>query len=179
MNVIGIVGYPASGKGEFSKIAAESGVPVVVMGDIIREKTTAKGLELTDENIGATAKELRAELGMDAVAILTAEKVKALDAPKVLIDGIRGDAEVRYFRSAFDQFTLIGIRAAFATRLSRLKARGRSDDGATEEFLQQRDAREDSFGLAKALELADIEIQNEVERRMYEIAVRRTLEKLA
>ncbi|HJJ32092.1 MAG TPA: AAA family ATPase [Methanocorpusculum sp.] len=179
MNVIGIVGYPASGKGEFSKIAASNGVPVVVMGDIIREKTTEKGQELTDENIGNTAKELREKLGMDAVAILTAERVKVLDAPVVLIDGIRGDAEVKYFRSVFKKFTLIGIKAAFSTRLSRLKIRGRTDDGATEEFLHQRDAREDTFGLARALELADIELQNETERRMYEISIRRTLEKLA
>jgi len=32
LRVIGVVGLPASGKGEFSRIAREMGVPVVVMG---------------------------------------------------------------------------------------------------------------------------------------------------
>ena len=32
MKVIGVVGLPASGKGEFSRIAAGLGIPVVVMG---------------------------------------------------------------------------------------------------------------------------------------------------
>ncbi|HJK29707.1 MAG TPA: AAA family ATPase, partial [Methanocorpusculum sp.] len=59
MKVIGVVGYPASGKGEFSQIAAGLGIPVVVMGDIIRRQVSAQGLDLTDENIGATARKLR------------------------------------------------------------------------------------------------------------------------
>ena len=75
MKVIGVVGYPASGKGEFSQIAAGLGIPVVVMGDIIRRQVSAQGLDLTDENIGATARKLREDFGMDAVAMLTAEEV--------------------------------------------------------------------------------------------------------
>ena len=41
MKVIGIVGMPASGKGEVSRIARDLGIPVVVMGDAIREKVKA------------------------------------------------------------------------------------------------------------------------------------------
>jgi dephospho-CoA kinase len=37
MKVIGVVGLPASGKGEFSKIVKGMGIPVVVMGDVIRD----------------------------------------------------------------------------------------------------------------------------------------------
>jgi Dephospho-CoA kinase len=79
MKVIGIVGYPASGKGEVSAIAEKRGVPVVVMGDMIRRAVTKAGLALTDDNIGAMARALRAELGMDAVAILTAREVENTD----------------------------------------------------------------------------------------------------
>ena len=43
MKVIGVVGLPASGKGEFSKIAAEW-EPVIVMGDMIRNAVKRKGL---------------------------------------------------------------------------------------------------------------------------------------
>ncbi len=44
MKVIGIVGMPASGKGEASRIARDLGIPVVVMGDAIRERVKEAGL---------------------------------------------------------------------------------------------------------------------------------------
>ena len=44
MKVIGVVGLPASGKGEFSKIAAGMGIPVIVMGDMIRKAVSEAGL---------------------------------------------------------------------------------------------------------------------------------------
>lgn len=179
MNVIGIVGYPASGKGEFSRIAADAGIPVVVMGDIIRNRTRAAGLELTDENVGATARALRAELGMDAVAILTAEEIKKLDVETAVIDGIRGDAEISYFRSVFETFTLIFIKADFAIRLSRMQGRGRTDDSTTKESLAARDAREESFGLARAVAEADITLVNETDRDSFEEAIRNTVRSLA
>ena len=179
MNVIGIVGYPASGKGEFSRIAAENGIPVVVMGDIIRNRTRAAGLELTDENVGATARALRAKLGMDAVAILTAEEVKKLDAKTAVIDGIRGDAEISYFRSVFETFTVIFIKADFAIRLERMQGRGRTDDSTTADALSARDAREESFGLARAVSAADITLVNETDRESFEEAIRNTVRSLA
>ena len=63
MKVIGVVGLPASGKGEFSKIAAGMGIPVIVMGDMIRRAVSEAGLEPNDTNFGATANRLRAEKG--------------------------------------------------------------------------------------------------------------------
>lgn len=198
MNVIGIVGYPASGKGEFSRIALEKSIPVVVMGDIIRSRTEAAGLPLTDENVGKTARALRAELGMDAVAILTAEEVKKIeekiscqkndnindgDGDKinnrtVVIDGIRGDAEVKYFRSVFENFTLIFIKADFAIRLERMQGRNRSDDTTTPEALAARDEREESFGLARAVDLADITLVNESDRETFEDAIQKTIQEI-
>ena len=70
MKVIGVVGLPASGKGEFSKIAKELGIPVIVMGDMIRKAVSEAGLEPDDANFGATANRLRAEGGMDASNML-------------------------------------------------------------------------------------------------------------
>ncbi len=171
MKVIGVVGYPASGKGEFSRVAGEIGIPVVVMGDMIRRRVDAAGQPRTDAYIGEAARQLRAELGMDAVAILTAQDVDLLNADTVVIDGIRGDAEVRYFRSHFPDFTLVAVRASFATRLARMQSRGRSDDTVTAETLTARDVREDSFGLARAMELADLVIENESDRETYEAEV--------
>ncbi|MDV2482567.1 flagellar hook-basal body complex protein FliE [Methanoculleus sp. Wushi-C6] len=161
MKVIGIVGMPASGKGEVSKIARDLGIPVVVMGDAIREQVRLAGLEPTDANCGAIAGKLRAELGMDAIARITVPAVEATGAPVVLVDGIRGDYEVTTFREHFPDFTLIGIVSSFETRYARLANRGRSDDTLTAEELLARDDRELGWGLGRALEQADCRVVNE------------------
>ncbi len=161
MKVIGVVGLPASGKGEFSKIAAESGIPVIVMGDMIRAAVSKAGLEPTDANFGATANRLRAENGMDAIAALCVPEINGQNAPLVLVDGIRGDAEVKLFRKHFLSFTLISIDSSFEKRLERIRSRGRSDDFVLPESLHTRDEREMNWGLMKALAEADIWIKNE------------------
>ncbi|HMK16250.1 MAG TPA: AAA family ATPase [Methanomicrobiales archaeon] len=160
MRVIGVVGYPASGKGEFSRIAAASGIPVVVMGDVIRREASKASLGTSDAALGEMAVRLRRERGMDAVALLTIGDVRALRAPLLLIDGLRGDAEVKVFRERFPGFLLVGIVSDFAHRLARSSARGRSDDLSREEDLRNRDRREEGFGLARALAEADQVLEN-------------------
>jgi dephospho-CoA kinase len=161
MKVIGVVGLPASGKGEFSKIANHLGIPVVVMGDVIRNAVKKAGLPPTDANLGAMANRLRAEGGMDAIANLCVAETKNQPAPVVLIDGIRGDAEVRVFRRNFSGFSLVAIETSFEKRLERLCERKRSDDVGSAEGLRTRDEREKGWGLENALNLADIRINND------------------
>jgi dephospho-CoA kinase len=160
MRVIGVVGYPASGKGEFSRVAGEEGVPVVVMGDVIRREAAKAGLGTSDAALGEMATRLRKERGMDAVALLTIQDVEALRAPILLIDGLRGDAEVERFRERFPGFLLVGIASDFDHRLARSSARGRSDDLSRAEDLRNRDRREEGFGLARALAEADLVLEN-------------------
>ena len=161
MKVIGVVGLPASGKGEFSKIAAERGIPVVVMGDVIRNAVHGEGIVPTDSNLGAMADKLRATRGMDAIAQLCVPEIQRQTAPVVLIDGIRGDAEVTLFRKAFPGFMLISIDSSFETRLARIRARGRSDDFSSAGELHTRDKRELGWGLGNALNDADVHLSNE------------------
>ena len=176
MKVIGVVGMPASGKGEFARIASEMGIPVVVMGDMIRNAVKASGLEPTDTNFGATANRLRAERGMDAIGQLCVPEVERQTSPLVLIDGIRGDAEVKLFRKVFPGFTLIRIDSSFDNRLSRVVARGRSDDFQTAGELHTRDERELGWGLGKALKLADLRIENNGTLDEFSVAVHKLLD---
>jgi len=161
MRVIGVVGMPASGKGEFSRIAQEMGIPVIVMGDMIRRAVQEAGLEPNDTNFGATANRLRAERGMDAIAQLCVPAIERQSAPLVLVDGIRGDTEVALFRRHFAGFTLISIDSSFENRLARIAARARSDDFTTADALHNRDNRELGWGLGKALAEADICLKND------------------
>ncbi|HEX59524.1 MAG TPA: hypothetical protein ENF26_05205, partial [Methanomicrobia archaeon] len=50
MKIIAFVGAPASGKTEAANVARELGIPVISMGDVIREELRRRGLPLTDEN---------------------------------------------------------------------------------------------------------------------------------
>ena len=178
MRVIGVVGYPASGKGEFSRIAGTMGIPVVVMGDVIRKKAREAGLGTTDAALGEMAVRLRREFGMDAIARFTIPAVEALGAPIVIIDGLRGDAEARRFRSHFADFILVGIVSTFGKRLSRLSARGRSDDLSRAEDLRNRDSREETFGLGKALAEADRTLENEGSLETFEGKARSVLDEI-
>jgi dephospho-CoA kinase len=161
MKVLGVVGPPASGKGEFSKIAAARGIPGVVLGDMIRNAVQRAGREPTDANLGAMATNLRANQGMDAIAQLCVPEIRRQTAPIVLIDGIRGDAEVTLFRRVFPGFLLIRIDSSFETRLLRIRTRGRSDDFSSAGELRTRDERELSWGLGNALNDAEVHISNE------------------
>jgi dephospho-CoA kinase len=161
MKVIGVVGLPASGKGEFSKIAAARGIPVVVMGDMIRNAVKRRGLDPTDTNLGATANKLRTDRGMDGIAQLCVPEIQRQTAPLVLVDGIRGDAEVTLFRRVFPGFSLISIDTSFETRLARIQERGRPDDFTSADDLRTRDMRELGWGLGNALNNADVHLSND------------------
>jgi dephospho-CoA kinase len=178
MKVIGVVGLPASGKGEFAKIAAEQGVPVVVMGDLIRAAVNDAGMSPTDLNMGAMANKLRDKKGMDAIAQLCIPAIERQSAPIVLVDGIRGDAEIRLFKKYFPDFVLITIESSFTTRLSRLSSRGRSDDTTTEASLRARDERELGWGLGAALSQADYRIPNDGDLAVFTSQVKSLLREL-
>ena len=176
MKVIGVVGLPASGKGEFSKIAAAMGIPVIVMGDRIRNAVREAGLEPDDTNFGAMANRLRAEGGMDAIAKLCIPEIRKQTAPLVLVDGIRGDAEVALFRHHFSGFVLVSIDSSFENRLARIAARARSDDFTSADALRSRDEREQRWGLLNALKSADLHIRNDGTLDEFSLAVHALLE---
>jgi dephospho-CoA kinase len=161
MKIIAFVGMPASGKSEAARIAAEMGIPVVNMGDVIRKEILRRGLEPNDTNTGMVATDLRKTEGMDAVAIRCISQIKETGSELVVIDGIRGIAEVECFRKEFGKgFVLISIYAPIEIRFSRIQKRRRSDDMNTIEGLSQRDERELSWGIGKSTEASKIEIEN-------------------
>ena len=165
MNVIGTVGLPGSGKGEAANVAEAAGIPVVVMGDVIRAECRRRGLDPAQHH-GRMAGTLREEEGDDAIAARTLPRIREAAAESdrdetVLVDGLRSTVELERFREAFgDDFTLVAIRAPFELRAERLGERGRDDSDADMAALRERDEREVELGLGETLELADVEIDN-------------------
>ena len=163
MRVIGTVGLPGSGKGEAAEVARERGVPVVTMGDVIREECRDRGLDPATDH-GTVAKALREENGPAAIAerSLPLIREELEDSDAVLVDGIRSDVEVDAFEEAFgEDFVLVSIEAPFEVRAERVEERGR-DKGEEEggESLEARDERELGFGMGEAMERADVRIDN-------------------
>ena len=163
MTVFGIVGLPGSGKSEAAAVARELDVPVVTMGDVIRQACRDRGLDPATHH-GEVAKALRAENGPAAIADASLPHIEGEleNNEHVVVDGIRSDVEVERFRDAFgEDFLLVSVEAPFETRAERLDLRGR-DAGAEDggESLQERDERERGFGMDAAIEMADVTIEN-------------------
>lgn len=164
--VVAFTGMPGSGKTQAVEVAAERGLPVVRMGDLVREETEDRGLELTDAEVGRVAVELREQEGDDVWAVRTLERLKALDADAdadlAVVDGVRGLAEVERFRDALGAgFVLVAVHASPQTRYARIRDRGRADDAADREAFKARDERELGFGIGTAIALADVLLANE------------------
>ncbi|MFB6081014.1 MAG: AAA family ATPase [Haloferacaceae archaeon] len=177
MRVIGTVGLPGSGKGEAAAVAREEGVPVVVMGDVIREACRERGLDPADHH-GEVARALREEEGPDAIAARALPRVEAAldEGEAVLIDGLRAPVEVERFRAAFgDAFVVVSVEAPFETRLERLADRGRDASDADREALRAREERELGFGMGEVMDDADVRVENAGSLPAFRERVRRLL----
>ncbi len=162
IQVLAFVGAPAAGKSEAASIAVELCIPVVTMGDEIRKELKERGMPLNDENAGRVATELREREGMDAIAKRCIQRIQEIDTGVVLVDGIRGIAEVERFKEEFgDDFLLVCIEAPLDVRYERIKSRGRGDDLLSLEEFKRREERENSWGMDAAMEIASRVLKNE------------------
>ena len=182
MYVIGTVGLPGSGKGEAANVARERGIPVVTMGDVVRQETADRGLDPSKDH-GTVAQALREENGPAAIAerSLPMLEDRLENHEGVLVDGIRSGVEVDVFEERFgDDFTLLSIEAPFELRRERLTDRGR-DAGETDggEGLEARDERERGFGMDDAMARADVVIENTDSLEAYRARIETVLDSAA
>ncbi len=159
--VIGLAGMPGSGKSIVVDTAHEMGYDIVVMGNVIREETQKRGLELTPQNVGKVMLDLRAEDGNYVVAKKCIPKIEAQTSNKILVDGLRSLYEADIFKEHFPTFTLVAVHASPETRFSRLCNRHRSDDPAELVVFRERDTRELGVGLGNVIAMAERMIINE------------------
>jgi dephospho-CoA kinase len=86
--VVGLAGMPGSGKSLVVETAAMLGYGVVVMGDVVREETLKRRLELNPKNVGQVMLELRRKGGGSVVAEKCIPKIERHEIAKGFVDGV-------------------------------------------------------------------------------------------
>ena len=168
MQIVGIVGATASGKGELAKLFSKAGYTHRKLSNVLREMLVSQlGLEVTRDGLTSLALELRTKYGPDVLARLTFNSIKELNLPLVVIDGIRNPAEIDYLREIADTI-IIGIDASPETRRQRYltRAASRAEDralGAEFARVEVTESGDGSFGqnVRSCLAKADLIITNE------------------
>ena len=171
--VVGLAGMPGSGKSLVVEVARLEGYGVVVMGDVVREETEKRELELNPKNIGKVMLELRKNGGASVVADKCIPKIERKRSGKVIVDGIRSLNEVEAFKNHFPKFSLIAVHSSSEARFNRLHRRRRSDDPNGWELFHERDTRELSVGLGSAIAMAEYIIVNENNRNAVKAKAKR------
>lgn len=163
--VIGLVGMPGAGKSLVVEAAQHIGYAVVVMGDVVREETRKRGMELNPKNVGQVMLELRKTGGNGVVAEKCVPKIIQEENNRIIVDGLRSLYEVDVLKSHFQKFSLVAVHSSPETRFKRLNHRRRSDDSDDWEVFRERDTRELSVGLGNAIAMAEYVILNDGTRR--------------
>jgi dephospho-CoA kinase len=162
--IVCITGMPGAGKSTIAESLRKKGFYVIAMGDVIREEARQQNLDPTDINLGKLMLKLRNDLGPGAIAHLILRKINSEDINKadkdnIVIDGIRGIAEVDILKRV-GCVKLLAIHASTKKRFTHLKQRARSDDPSAIEEFTTRDKRELTVGISEAIALADETLSN-------------------
>jgi dephospho-CoA kinase len=176
--VIGVTGMPGAGKASAIQVAKELGHGIVVLGDVVREETKMRGLELTPENVGRVMIKLREENGPAVVAQRCIPKIRKTECQTVIVDGIRSLYEVDVLKEHFKAFRLLAIHSSPETRFTRLVERRRSDDPLSWETFLERDRRELHVGVGSVIACADFMLINEGNKAMLKREVEKSLKDL-
>ena len=176
--VVGLAGMPGSGKSLVVETAATLGYGVVVMGDVVREETLKRKLELNPKNVGQVMLELRRKGGASVVADKCIPKIEQHETAKVIVDGVRSLSEVEAFKKHFANFNLMAVYASPETRFNRVYRRQRSDDPDGWEVFHERDLRELGVGVGDAIALAEYLVVNESSKANAKAAVKRFIQRI-
>jgi len=162
--IIGLTGMPAAGKTTVANYLSQKGIPLLIMGDVVREVAENDGLEPTSDNLAKLMLRLRKRNGPEAVAHLIINKIKLMKKKDkqlsvVIVDGIRSMAEVQVLRR-IGSVKLLAIHGSTLTRYTHVRERGRSDVPSNIGEFDKRDKIEMDVGISNAIALADETISN-------------------
>jgi dephospho-CoA kinase len=178
MKVIGIVGMPGAGKSEAADVARSMGIPVVVMGDIVRKGVVDSGRKINTDSLRSMMIELRKKYGKGVVAERCLPEIRSHESDGiVVVDGLRSLHEVEAFRLEFPDFIVIAIHSSPKIRYNRLQERRRKDDPSSWKDFCKRDKLELRVGTGDVISLADIIVTNEGAESEFRKQVKRIIAK--
>ena len=124
--IVGLTGMPGAGKSTLAKLLFKKGMPVVIMGDAVREAAKRANLEMTDANLGNLMIRLRKEKGSGAIAYLVLDRIRSIivSSPNVnaiIVDGIRNIEEMKVLGS-LGAVKLLAIHGSSLVRFKQLLA---------------------------------------------------------
>jgi dephospho-CoA kinase len=162
--IVGLTGMPGAGKTTVANYLSQKGIPLLIMGDVVREVAENDGLEPTSDNLAKLMLRLRKRNGPEAVAHLIVNKIKLIKKEDkqlsvVIVDGIRSMAEVQVLRR-IGSVKLLAIHGSTLTRYTHVRERGRSDVPSNIGEFDKRDKIEMDVGISNAIALADETISN-------------------
>src|SRR5437899_11149656 len=150
---------PGCGKEEVLVVAKDLGFAIVRMGDVVREEAQRRGLPITDAAVGGIA---HAERESHGFGIWAERTLPRIHGERVVVDGLRGRAELEVFRKAFGEaLVVVAVHASPKTRHERMLRRKRLDDALTIEAVLARDLLDLSLGLGDVLADADVMLVDE------------------
>jgi len=165
MKVIAAVGKNGTGKDFFLEyIRDKYGIPMVSIGDVVRELAAKDGLRLTRKNLHKTSEKYMTQFGQTFFPEQIVRKIRESGAPIYLISGVRPLSDVQFFKKQFGaDFLLVDVVISDdAVRYARMLARGSARDGSSVEKLREFDAGEEAlFHTSESEALADVTIRND------------------
>jgi len=178
LKIIIITGMPGAGKSEVANAFHNANIPLIIMGDVIREETRNRGLEANPENTKKVMLGLRELHGPGAIATRCLDGLCKHESDIIVIEGCRSIAEIDVFDDYAEEVIVVCVHASPKIRYSRLQERNREDAPSTWEVFRERDIREVSVGLGGVIALSDVMLINEGTLDMIRNSSKELVEKL-
>jgi len=182
VRVFGTIGLNGSGKDTVIEyISSFYGVPMLSIGDLVREIAMEKQILPTRENLTMIATDRIAKFGAKYFPSKAIERIERNRWEVVGVAGIRTYDDVRVFKRKYgDDFLLIFVNAPLSLRYEWLIRRGQARDPRSyDEFVEQDRKEEQNFSLSRAIKMADVKIENNLGLEHLYRQVDRLLERTA
>lgn len=157
--IYGVTGMPLAGKTTVARYLVDIGYSKVDMGDVVREEMKERKIPV--EKTGQWVNKQREKNGMNAIAQLTAPRIREIEENNIVITGMRSLEEKRYFENELEQnVEMIALWSSQKTRKHRRQKRMREEDKKGQDF-KERDQRELENGVGDLMALSKHLIVNE------------------
>jgi len=164
MKVFGSIGRIGSGKDAVVKyLSKRYGLPVVSVGDMVRERAAEEGLSPTRKELHRLSSRMIREHGKEYFMALVLKRIEDRGWEKAGITGIRTPEDVRFLRSRLgDGLVLFHVYVGDDhTRFERMRRRNSPRDPQTyEDFLEEDREEEAMFRIEGASAMADYSLDN-------------------